>query len=270
MGYARISGGILALAAVGVGALVAATPAAAELLSHRAAYRLSLADSERSVDLVEADGVLGIEWRATCDGWLSQQLLAFTARTQEGEELSYDVRFDSWESRDNDRLRFTVQRFDDGRLGEEFRGEAVLDAPGGGDGGGLAWFTSPEAKAVALPPGTIFPTRHIESVLASARAGERLVNHAVFDGSDFDAVTEVSAVIGQPLGDGSAEGERQRWPVSMAYYDPAERGEDLPEFEAAFVLDDGGVLRELVLDYGDFRLSAKLENLEQFPPPECR
>src|SRR5687767_318930 len=113
---------LLALLAAPVGGAAAAE----ELTSHRAAYRLSLADGERSLDLVQAEGVLGIEWRAACDGSLSRQLLAFRAYTQEGEELSYDVRFSSWESSDNRRLRFTVRRFDEGgRLDEEFRSEAV-------------------------------------------------------------------------------------------------------------------------------------------------
>lgn len=270
MGQARtILLGLTAAAAASAAAPAAPTPAAAELTSHRAAYRLSLADSERSLDLIGADGVLGIEWRVACDGWLSRQVLAFTAVTQEGQEISYDVRFSSWESRDNDRLRFTVRRFDEGRLDEEFRGEAVLEGPGGA---GVARFTSPEAKSVELPPGTIFPTEHMQSVLASAEAGERMVSHAVFDGSGFDALTQISAAIGRPRrggGDeaGAANGGAS-WPVSMAYYDAAAE-RDLPDFEAAFVLDDGGVLRELLLDYGDFQLSATLEDLQPLPEPDC-
>ena len=270
MGLARtVLPGLIAAAAA---ALAAPPPVAAGLASHRAAYRLSLADSERSLDLVRADGVLGIEWRIACDGWLSRQFLAFKAHTQEGEELSYDVRFSSWESSDNRRLRFTVRRFDEGgRIDEEFRGEAVLENDGA-TGGGVARFTAPEARTVPLPPGTIFPTEHMQTVLASARSGERLVSHAVFDGSGFDALTQVTAVIGQPRADGKSEEEkedaRRSWPVSMAYYDAA-KGDDLPDFEVAFVLDDDGVLRELVLDYGEFRLNAVLEDLERLPPPDC-
>lgn len=258
MGHARLTGTTVLLA----GAL-AATPVAAELLSHRAAYRLNLAGSEPSLDLVEADGVLGIEWRAACDGWLGRQLLAFTAFTREGEELSYDVRFSSWEARDNSRLRFTVRRFDDGRVGEEFRGEAVLEETGGG----VARFTAPEARTLELPPGTIFPTEHMLSVLASARAGERLVSHSVFDGTGFDALTQVTAAIGEPRGDDAADGGLS-WPVSLAYYEIG-AGSDVPEFEATAILDEGGVLRELVLDYGDFRLGATLESLVELPEPEC-
>jgi hypothetical protein len=257
MGHARLTCATLLLA----GAL-AAPPATADLLAHRAAYYLSLAGSDQSLDLVEADGVLGIEWRADCDGWLSQQVLAFTAFTREGEELSYDVRFSSWESRTNDQLRFTMRRFDRGRLDEEFRGEAVLEE----SGGGVARFTEPEARTIELPAGTIFPTEHMRSVLASARAGEQLVSHAVFDGTGFEALTQVTAAIGEPRG-AAADGGR-RWPVSLAYYD-LRAGNELPEFEATVLLDEGGVLRELVLDYGEFRLDATLENLEELPAPDC-
>ena len=162
---------------------------------------------------------------------------------------------------------------------EEFRGEAELEPAGAG---GVARFTSPEAKTVELPPGTVFPTEHMQSVLAGARSGERLVSHEVFDGAGFDALTRVVAAIGRPHTDeGGGGGDaddgdgRLSWPVSMAYYEvgagPSEVGGDLPEFEAAFEVDDGGVMRELVLDYGEFRLSAELERLEEFPPPQgCR
>jgi hypothetical protein len=54
----------------------------------------------------------------------------------------------------------------------------------------------------------------------------------------------------------------------MAYYN-IEQGEDGPEFEATFMLDDKGVLYEVGLDYGDFRLEATLEKLELLERPNC-
>ena len=54
----------------------------------------------------------------------------------------------------------------------------------------------------------------------------------------------------------------------MAYYN-IDHPTDTPEFEASFVLSENGVLHDLVLDYGDFSLEAKLEKLELLDRPQC-
>ncbi len=56
--------------------------------------------------------------------------------------------------------------------------------------------------------------------------------------------------------------------MSLAYF--ALAGEDaLPQSEIAFALTEGGVLHDVTLDYGDFRLKADLERLEPLAPPAC-
>ena len=251
----------------------AATPAAAaapvaDLLSHRAAYRLSLDDADAGSGLSRVRGGLVLEWRAACEGWLSQQRLGFVAEMDGGPGFTYDVRFSSWESLDNTQLRFTVRSFDGPTMQEEFRGLATLAGPGDS---GTAHYVLPEPEEVALPAGTIFPTAHVADIIAAARAGERIISRQVFDGSGEDALTRATAVIGAArtaalLVGGEAE---PSWPVSIAYF--AADGEDvLPQFEIAFDLSAGGVLSNVRLDYGDFTLRAELEKLETFARPDCR
>ncbi|MEZ5931247.1 MAG: DUF1849 family protein, partial [Alphaproteobacteria bacterium] len=60
----------------------------------------------------------------------------------------------------------------------------------------------------------------------------------------------------------------EAWPVSMAYYSIADHS-DVPEFEAKFMLTEEGVLQELLLDYGDFRLKATLAEFERLDEPAC-
>ena len=51
---------------------------------------------------------------------------------------------------------------------------------------------------------------------------------------------------------------------------PAEHGpSDTPKFEAEFLLDEGGVIRDVLLDYGEFRLDATLSKLEMIARPDC-
>lgn len=242
-------------------------PAEAALEPHRAAYRLKLADKERASPLTHVLGGLVIEYRLACDGWLSRQRLRFGAATEGGEGISHDVRFSSWESLDGLRLRYTVRSFDGDVLEEEYRGEAWLDAK---DGSGVATFGVPHEEKVRLPAGTVFPADHMRQVLDEARAGERFVSHEVFDGWGFDALTQITSVIGQPQSVGQVEdsGSSRAWPVSMAYYN-IEKNAETPDFEAVFLLTEEGVLRDLLLDYGEFQLDATLESLELLERPAC-
>jgi hypothetical protein len=252
-------------------ALLAAPWAAASatLEPHVAAYRLSLADRTAVGNpFIEVRGGLVIEWRLACDGWLSRQRLAFVGTLQEGGNLGHDVRFSSWESLDGAHMRYSYRSYDDRQLQEEFRGEARLERAQSG----VANFTTPNARRVDLPPGTIFPTEHMQQVLAKSVAGEQFVSHRVFDGAGFDSLTEITSVIGQPrMIELLTErpGERgQAWPVSMAYYELSTPS-DTPKFEAEFLLDEGGVIRDVLLDYGEFRLDATMDKLEMIARPDC-
>jgi hypothetical protein len=260
---------VLAAALLATG-LLAGSGAAADLLPHRALYTLGLAGSDPAVGLAEVEGGLVMEWQPACDGWISRQRLGFVATTEEGYSFSYDVRFSSWESRDGTRLRFQVRSFDDGRLFEEFQGDALLEAPGGP---GVARFAVPEGTELRLPAGTLFPTNHMQRLIERALAGERFVSHSVFDGSGLEALSQVTAVIGAPRPAEPPPGlpregkAPERWPVSMAYH-PITATDDLPEFELSFSLDEQGVLDAVVLDYGDFALRATLDRIEPLPGDE--
>jgi hypothetical protein len=243
--------------------------ASATLEPHVAAYRLTLADQTAIGNpFIEVRGGLVIEWRLACDGWLSRQRLAFVGTLQEGGSLGHDVRFSSWESLDGARMRYSYRSYEDRQLQDDFRGEAQLEP----SRGGVANFTTPSVRRVDLPPGTIFPTEHMQQVLAKAVAGEQFVSHQVFDGAGFDSLTEITSVIGQPrMIELSTErpGERgQAWPVSMAYYD-LHKPSDTPKFEAEFLVDEDGVIRDVLLDYGEFRLDAVLDKLEMIARPDC-
>lgn len=260
------------MTAVAAGMFAGQVSAAAALEPHRAAYRLSLANSHSMSGLSDVSGGLVIEWKRACDGWLSHQRLGFVAGTETGGDFRHDVRFSSWEAIDGSKLRYTIRSYDGDVLREEYMGEAALEAA---DGGGIASFTKPDQRDIVLPPGTVFPTDHMNRVLAEANGGQSFVSHEVFDGWGFDALTQVTSAIGrqrpfEPSSDQEipSDPNGQVWPVSMAYYN-TEQQSDLPEFEAEFMLTKQGVLQELILDYGDFQLKAILAEFERLDTPAC-
>jgi hypothetical protein len=267
---ARMNRAWISMSAIGLLCTAGSALAQAALQPHLAAYRLALGSQSAATGLLEVRGGLVIEWQRECDGWSSRQRLGFVASTESGDTMSHDVRFTSWEASDGSLLRYVVRSYENDELQEEYRGLAEL-VP---DDGGVADFTEPHEEAVELPPGTVFPTEHMQLVLQAAEAGKRFVRHEVFDGFGFDALTQVTSVIGAPRpleplpGHAPDVGSKSAWPVSMAYYN-MEQDEGEPDFEANFLLDDKGVLYDVNLDYGDFRLAASLEQLELLDRPEC-
>ncbi|HEX5079634.1 MAG TPA: DUF1849 family protein [Geminicoccaceae bacterium] len=260
----------LLLSAIGLVGTAGSALAQAALQPHLAAYRLALDHRPGANSLVEAHGGLVIEWERACDGWVARQRFSFVGATDSGGTFSRDVRVTSWEASDGSKLRYVIRSFEDNELQEEYRGVARLEP----DDGGVADFTAPHAAAVRLPAGTLFPTEHIQRVLQAAEAGERFVSHEVFDGFGFDSLTQVTSVIGPPRpldplpGHAPGVGSKSAWPVSMAYYKPG-HDELEPEYETTFMLDANGVLYDVNLDYGDFRLQANLERLEMREGPSC-
>jgi hypothetical protein len=257
-------------AAIGLLGTAGSALAQAALQPHLAAYRLALGDRPGAGVFLEAQGGLVIEWQRECDGWVSRQRLGFVAATEGGDTVSHDIRFSSWEASDGSRLRYAVRSYENDELQEEYRGIAEL-AP---ERGGVAEFAEPHEQKVSLPPGTVFPTEHIQLVLQAAEDGKRFVSHEVFDGFGFDSLTQITSVIGRPRpleplpGHAPDVGSKSAWPVSMAYYN-LEHGESEPQFQATFLLDDKGVLYDVNLDYGDFQLAASLEQLELLDRPDC-
>ncbi len=251
--------------------MLVATPLAAgqptDLLSHRAIYVLRLADKDAGDLFAAVEGAMVIEWKATCDGWVSSQRMGFVAETLDGEDVTFDVRFSSWESAANDRIRFTLRSFDGPHPVESYRGEARLEGPGGA---GVARYREPEEVSIELPAGTVFPTEQMRLLVEAAREGRMMSQYRLFDGSGLVSASAVTAVIGVPSEVAeTASGYTRRWPVSLAYYD-SEGGTGTPEFEISFMLDEGGVLYDIRLDYGDFALEGELRRLDLLPPADCR
>lgn len=256
--------------AIVIAAVVAAgaTDAApAELAPHRAFYELHLADG--ASELVEADGAFAIEWRAQCEGTASRQRLWFVGRLPGGGRLDVDVRFSTWESADDRRMRFSMRSYQSGELVEEFRGQATMPE---GDGPGRATYTVPEGVRMTLPADTIFPKRHLERLIERAEAGEAVAHSRVFDGAGLgsDALTLVTAAIGDPLAPPPEAGAERAWPIALAYHPIGEGDDGAPLFELSFALAADGIMRDVLLDYGAFALSARLERLERLDPPDCR
>ena len=259
----------LALAAL---ALLGAVPARAiELIPHRAFYRLHLDLSEGGPsDVVSADGGMAIEVRETCDGWITNQRLLLSVSRGDDEPVVSDNNFTSWESKDGLSYRFNVRDKINDDVSDALDGNAHLDKIGGA---GLASFTAPKRKDVALPRGTLFPTAQVARLLEAAEGGSHLFVRGVFDGTAIEGPDLVSVAIGRAVPLASlpvleAFRGHRTWPMRWAFF-PAGDDSPLPDYELSVRMLDNGVVVALGLIYEDFRVSGTIDRFIPLERPKC-
>jgi len=275
-----IMAGLLGVGAVALMAATTSAPATVPddsakpaILSHRAFYKMEL-DSARNTSTVRGvGGGMYFSWQDACDGWTVEQHLDLAFTHEEAEETRLSSVYTTWESKDGTRYRFNYRKANNGQQAEELRGTASLDRSGGS---GTAHYTVPEAKDVDLPAGTYFPTAHTMVLVEAAQAHKPMVSATVFDGTDEEGLSQISAVIGagKPLmtevaktGLG-ADVPAQAWPVRMAFF-PLEDSQAEPDYEMDTNLLANGVSEFMIMDYGEFKLRGTLEKVEIIPKPDC-
>jgi hypothetical protein len=267
------------LLAVVAAVWVVAAPAAfaVEIAPHRALYSLTLGSAKSSSGVVGASGAMVYEWGETCDGWTVQQRFRLRLQYAEQDGVEVSSNLVTWESKDGLRYRFNERRLRNGEPDEEIKGEAKLDGTGKG---GTAEFSRPEATTLTLAPGVLFPTAHTILLIDRAQAGEQFISKQVFDGATVENASQITAVIGAPLkrGAGAAAGadktadnallKRPSWRVRLAFF-PADDKSGQPDYELGMKLLDNGVSQDMSLDYSDYVIRAKLDEIEALPRPTC-
>jgi hypothetical protein len=255
--------------------LLTFSPVAAQAIDiapHRALYTMTLGTSKSNSGVIGARGTMVYEWGETCDGWTIQQRYRLRMQYAESDEVEISSNYVTWEAKDGLRYRFNERKMRNGEVDEEIRGEARLDGPGKG---GVAEFTRPSSSRIDLAPGTIFPTKHTIELIEHAAAGDQFLARNVFDGSGEESSVEITAAIAAEqdasAGSGPAKSpllQRPSWRVRLAFF-PAGSTSEQPDYELGMRLHDNGVSRDMVLDYSDFAIKARLDEIEALPKPSC-
>jgi hypothetical protein len=260
---------VLAAAATFAAADTAAAAMAADLAPHKAVYDMNLHATKPSSGIVGASGKMSYQFADVCDGWTVENRTALNFSYSEGNQVATTWEFVTWESKDGLRYRFHVRSSRDGTMVEEVEGQAKLDARGEG---GVAKFTKPQEMTVKLPKGTLFPTEHTFRAIQRAEAGDKVFLRTIFDGTGTDGPFEVNAIIGAKA-PGTGEGEQlirgaPSWRMNMAFY-PAAAKEATPDYEVGLSYFNNGIAKDVIQNFGDFSLRARMNKLEPLPKPDC-
>ncbi|MBZ0215886.1 MAG: cell envelope integrity EipB family protein [Fimbriimonadaceae bacterium] len=268
-----------AVAAVGIvaTAFYAGPAEAAALAAHRAVYDLKLDRADDGNGISDVNGRMVFEFVGnSCEGYTVNMRYRTNFANSEGKVAMSDIQSSTWESGDGASFSFTTRQFLGSNLTEETRGSA--SRPDQASDVSIK-LTQPSEKSFAADATTMFPTQHFVALIDAALDGKRFLQIPVYDGSnEGDKIYDTSAVIGAAATRAAGESDEEItedikdltvWPVSIAYFEEKQDGEQLPSYQISFDLFENGVSKKLVLDYGDFVLSGKLVSLEMLDDPGC-
>ena len=264
-----VMGAMLIAAGLGIGS--AANAGAAEIVPHHALYSMSLGSTHGDAGVTGAGGTMAYQWGETCDGWTVEQRYRLKMAYAESSDVSIASNFVTWESKDGLKYRFNQKETRNAKDNEEIRGQAKLDGP---DKGGTVEFEKPQPKSIKLPPGVLFPSSHTIFLIDKAKAGENFISRQIFDGATVENAVLVSAVIGAKVEPDEESAKkspllnRPGWRVRLAFF-PADQKAEKPDYELGMLLLDNGVSRDMTIDYGDYSIRAKLDDIEALPKPKC-
>jgi hypothetical protein len=238
-----------------------------DILPHQAAYDMKLGSSHGDGGVDSVRGTLLLVWEDGCDDWLISQRL-FLRITRDDVAFTTSSAFDTRESKDGLNFSFEDTTVREPGGAEHAIGAARLIALGGE---GSLVLDEPEAGQYVLPRGTVFPTAQMIEILARAQAGERIMNHVVYDGTDGATLFDVTTVVAEPKKmtvEDVAGGHVVVWPMRIAYY-RHDATDPLPDVEIGADIQENGIARRIVFDYGSFTVESDLTSIDALPAADC-
>lgn len=263
---------VIAGAAFAILGTVPALATPVTLAPHRAVYDIALDEADPQSGIEGIYGRMVYEMRGSaCAGYAVKFRFLTRIDTEDFSRVT-DQRTTSFEDIEKGTFRFATKSYVDETLDQETRGRAINV-----DGSVAVELGGPDGRSMTLDPGH-FPSAHMLEMIAKAKAGENFYQSHIYDGSEEgDAVMLTTAVIGEktePEAGGEVEAaaalaDDPYWPVTVAYFNEGENGDETPTYQIAFKLYDNGVTRDMTMDYGNFSLHGQLAGLELFEPEAC-
>jgi hypothetical protein len=281
----------LCVLAIGLAAAAAApvapTPAHAPpddvvLTPHKAFYSLKLARTNGSRAVNGVQGRISYDFSGSaCEGYALKFRQISDLGSAEGQDALSDLSATSWEDGAAKKYRFTSQNKLNQQTSDSVDGHADRKADAV-----AVTLDKPGDKTFNIPAGVVFPTEHMRKIIAAARAGKKVLEVMIYDGSeDGEKLYNTLTVIGHPIAPGDKTpddaaanvpqmAKLTRWPVTVSYFDSNPKkersGEETPSYSIGFELYENGISRELMLNYADFSISGELVSLDVKKAKPCR
>ena len=231
-----------------------------KLEPHRAVYDLTLAWASGQ------SGIEGLHGRfvysftgAPCQGYVTEMRMVTDVAREHG-PLVTDQISSSFEDLEKGAFRFSSTMFSDFNLQSQTAGEASRAA-------NLDIALKLDDRNQFKIGKAEFPTEYLAHVIDAAMAGKRAYEADSFDGSGEEVMRAVTLIGAREMAD---DDETAAWPITTAYFPSGVHGGDqTPDYTVSMTLSENGVSRDLLMDFGDFKMAGQLAKLEMLSPADC-
>ncbi len=241
---------------------------AAPLAAHHAVYTLTL-DTSKEQNVMAAHGTMAYDVTDTCAAWTTSQHLVIDITNKDGQDIHMVNDYATLETKDGIHLDFHTKQVTDQAVTEQLDGTATLERSGGR---GQADYTSPQNNKVPLPEGTLLPMAHTNALLDAAMAGRKFLSVPLFDGSGADGAQDTFVTI-----ETWHPPAPQKWAalstlpsgrVHISFFN-RDTAAETPDYEIGMTYFANGVADQLAMNFGDFQMNGKLDQLDIHGAPHC-
>ena len=255
-------------------------PVGVRLQPHLAIYDLVLKRSTDRLGLSGVNGRLAIEVSGSeCKNWTVNFRMVSQFQNEDESQRLLDTRSLTEEAYDGKSLDVEQQNYVDGAIDSESKIIAAKKP----DGSVHGTILKPQEEEFQLAAGTVFPVGHLQKLIETAERGGKRDKSIVFDGTEGTKTYTAITFLGGERDKGNqrtalkaaagAELKKVKaWPATISYYDLAkgENNDGTPSFEILVEMFENGVSGDMVIDYGDYALNAKLAELKLKPYGVCK
>jgi len=255
-------------------------PVGVRLQPHLAIYDLVLKRSTDRLGLSGVNGRLAIEVSGSeCKNWTVNFRMVSQFQNEDESQRLLDTRSLTEEAYDGKSLDVEQQNYVDGALDSESKIIAAKKT----DGSVHGTILKPQEEEFQLAAGTVFPVGHLQKLIETAERGGKRDKSIVFDGTEGTKTYTAITFLGGERDKGNqrtalkaaagAELKKVKaWPATISYYDLAkgDNNDGTPSFEILVEMFENGVSGDMVIDYGDYALNAKLAELKLKPYGVCK
>ncbi len=240
------------------------------LVAHQAVYDLALVPSSNPQTPAAARGRIVYHFSGSlCEGYESSFRQMTLIRPGSAAPRLSDVVSETYEDGAGKNFRFKVHSTINDKADQDIDGKASIAAGGHVE----VDLQRPEPTHFSLNSDVLFPTSHIQHIIAAALKGQKTLTEQIYDGSEpgrktFDTLTVIGkAKVGAAANKVARIGDMAsvpRWPVTISYFSHQSH-KDAPDYILSFALYQNGISRHLKLDYGSFALKGTLVDLKLLP-----
>ena len=240
------------------------------LASYRVLYKLQLDNSSNNPSIVLVSGELKTDFINSCNGYITNETLNMNIGHDDGSSLQMNDIYSSLESLDGTSLRFLAKSFTNGRMTKEFDGIAIRE-----NDTLKITYDIPSKKTGLIKENPSFPAQHLRQLIKSIKSGQKFFEHRLFDGSSGNeslyAVATINGLSKKTLKRGWSDvsflEKEISWSMRNSYYDDSLDG--IPLSQSSYQLYANGVVGDMTIDYGDFKVNFLLTEIKELPVIDC-